>query len=115
MRFMTLWRPAETASPPTEKLMSEMNALIAEMTQAGVLISTGGWDPRGPSTIVRRAGGEVTVTDGPFAEAKELIAGYAIIEVASHEEAIRWTRRFLSVAGDGSSEVRALFGPPPTE
>jgi hypothetical protein len=77
-----------------------------------VLIDTGGWDPKSPATVIHRSGEHITVTDGPYAEAKEVIAGFAIMEVASREELIEWSTRFIQIAGDGFSEIRELPGPP---
>ncbi len=110
MRFMTLWRPGPRANPPTEKMMAEMNKLIDEMLKVGVMIQSGGWDPASPCTLFKSADGKVTVTDGPYTETKELIAGFAILEVKSKAEAIEWGRRFLKIAGDGTSEMRELVG-----
>jgi hypothetical protein len=110
MIFMSLWRPAKSPNPPSEKHMAEMNALIEEMTQAGVLLKTGGWDPSSPCTVLKSTSGKVTVTDGPYAESKELIAGFAILDVKSKDEAIAWGKRFLSIAGEGTSEMRRLGG-----
>ena len=88
--------------------MAEMGKLIDEMTKAGVLLSTEGCQPSAKGARVRLSGGKVTVTDGPFTETKELVAGFAMIQVKSKDEAIEWTRRFLRVAGDGESEIRQL-------
>lgn len=60
---------------------------------------------------MRRSGTTLTVTDGPFAETKEAIGGFALFETKSKEEAIEWTKRFLKVAGDGESEIRPLYEP----
>jgi hypothetical protein len=95
-------------------MMTEMNKLISEMSKAGVLIQTGGWDPNSPCTILKSTSGKVTVTDGPYTEAKELIAGFAIFEAKSKDEAIEWGTRFLRIAGDGTSEMRPL-GDAPTK
>jgi hypothetical protein len=108
MRFMSLWRPGPNANPPTEKMVLEMNTLIGEMSKAGVMIQNGGWSPASPCTILKSASGKVTVTDGPYTEAKELIAGFAILEVQSKAEAIEWGTFFLKIAGDGTSEMRQL-------
>ncbi|MEP6574409.1 MAG: YciI family protein, partial [Gemmatimonadota bacterium] len=81
MRYMSLWRPGKNANPPTEQLFAEMGQLIGEMSKAGILVSTGGWDPASPFFTVKMSNGKVTVTDGPYAEAKEVVAGFAIIEV----------------------------------
>jgi hypothetical protein len=85
-----------------------MGKLIEEMTKAGVLLATEGCQPSSKGARVRLSGGRITVTDGPFTETKELVAGFAMIQVKSKDEAIEWTRRFLKVAGDGESEIRQL-------
>ena len=85
-----------------------MGALIEDMTKAGVLLATEGCQPSSKGARVRLSKGKLTVTDGPFAETKELIGGFAIIQAKSKEEAIEWTKRFLKVAGDGESEIRLL-------
>jgi hypothetical protein len=113
MRYMTLYKPGmESDRPPTEQEMAAMGELIDRMTRAGVLITTDGLQPSSKGTRVRISNGKFTVTDGPFAETKELIAGYAIIEVASKEEAIKWTKVFLEVVGEGESEIRLMHGEP---
>jgi hypothetical protein len=89
-------------------MMAEMHALIEEMTAKQVLVMTGGWNPASPSTVVKNSDGKLSVTDGPFAEAKELIAGYCIFDVATHDDALEWTRRFIRIAGDGAAEIRPL-------
>lgn len=113
MRFLTIYRPSDTRKvegglPPSEQEMAAMGAFIGELAQAGVLLATDGLMSSAKGAMVRQEKGTVTVTDGPFTETKELIAGFAIIEVASKDEAVALTRRFLEVAGDGSSEVRQM-------
>jgi hypothetical protein len=112
MRFLTIYKAAETGQPPTQQHMDDMNRLIQEMISAGTLISTEGCLPTALGARVRRDGDTVTVTDGPFTEAKEVVGGFAIIEAASKEHAIELTRRFLAVAGDGESEIRQLYEVP---
>ena len=73
MRFMTLWRPGKKSNANTPQMQAEMGKLIEEMTKSGQLLQTGGWDPNGPRTVVTNTGNEMNVTDGPFAEAKEMI------------------------------------------
>lgn len=73
------------------------------------MLAAGGLAPRAPGTKVTYAAGKLTVIDGPFAEAKELIGGWALMEERDKDEPIEWTRRFLSVAGDGESMIRELF------
>jgi len=109
MRFMCLYKPSQREGvPPSQQELAEMGKLIEEMIRAGVLIATEGCQPSSKGARVRLSGGKFTVTDGPFTEAKELIAGFALIEASSKEEAIEWTKHFLSVAGDGESEIRLL-------
>jgi hypothetical protein len=120
MRFMTLYKPGkESDAPPTQQEMADMGQLIEEMAKAGVLIATDGLQPSSKGARVRISGGKFTVTDGPFTETKELVAGYAIIQVKSKEEAIELTKRFLKVVGEGESEIRLMhetpaFGPEST-
>ncbi len=107
MRFLCLYKPAAAeGAPPTEQEMSEMGKFIDELEKAGVLLSTEGCLPSSTGARVRRTDGKFTVIDGPFAEAKELVGGIAIIQVGSKDEAIELTKRFLNVAGDGESEIR---------
>ena len=92
--------------------MARMGAFIEEAIQAGVLLSTEGCLPTSLGMRVRREDGKVTVTDGPFAEAKEVVGGFAIMLLDSKEDALDWTRRFLEVAGDGVCELRQLYEVP---
>jgi len=104
-----LYKPAKKEGvPPSQHEMAEMGKLIDEMTKAGVLLATEGCQPSSKGARVRLSGGRITVTDGPFTETKELVAGFAMIKVKSKDEAIEWTRRFLNVAGDGESEIREV-------
>jgi hypothetical protein len=96
-------------TPPTETVMAEMAAYVEEMTQAGVLLATGGLAPAG--THVSASGGNVTITDGPFTEAKEAIVSFALIEARSKEEAIELSRRFWKIIGDGEADIQQVFGP----
>ncbi|MEU4237665.1 YciI family protein [Actinoplanes sp. NPDC026619] len=107
MRFLMIQKPSDTQ--PDEKLFADMAAFIDEMTAAGVLLATGGLEPGG--VTMSSVGDEITVTDGPFAEAKEAAAGFALVEVGSREEAIELARRFRKVVGDGESTIQQVFGP----
>jgi hypothetical protein len=91
--------------------MEEMGKLIQEMTESGTLIATDGLQPSSKGTRVGISGGKFTVIDGPFAETKELIAGYAIVEAQSKAEAIELAKRFLKVVGKGESEIRLMHEP----
>ena len=116
MRFMTLYKPGrEVDGPPREAELAALGQLIEEMTKAGVLIATDGLAPSSEGARVRISDAGFTVTDGPFAETKELVAGYAIIEVESKQEAIALAKRFLRVMGEGESEIRLMHQGPNCE
>ena len=112
MKFLTVYKAAETGVPPTPEKIAEMGQLIDEMRTKGVLLSTEGCLPSALGARVRLSGGKLTTTDGPFTESKEVIGGFALIEVPSKAEALRWTERFLRVAGDGESEIRQIYDGP---
>lgn len=116
MRFMTIWKTSrelvDDERGPTPEEIARMGAFIEELTREGVLISTDGLQSSAKGARVRSDGGKITVTDGPFVEAKELVGGFAIIDVPSKAAAIEVTRRFLAVAGDGESEVRQMYDGP---
>jgi len=99
----------EAATPPTPELMAEMGKFIGEAMQAGVLVATGTLQPRG--TRLKLFGGKFTVTDGPFIELKELLGGWALLRVKSLDEAIEWSKRFLTIVGEGESEIVQVIGP----
>jgi hypothetical protein len=82
---------------------------MEEVTKAGVLVASEGLTPSSKGKRVRVSEGKVNVIDGPFAETKEVIASYALLEVKSMAEAIEWTTRFLDVLGGGECELRPLF------
>ena len=109
MRFLSMIRIDETAGQvPGEQLMADMGKLIEELTRTGQLVSTAGLRPTSEGVRLRR-GGKLTALDGPFAETKEVIGGYAILEAQSKAEAVELTRRFLEAHGsnwDIECEVR---------
>ncbi|MEU3164750.1 YciI family protein [Streptosporangium sp. NPDC006930] len=109
MRFLMTTRASDDMAPPTEAMHAEMAAFVEEMTQAGVVLATGGLDPAG--THISSSAGEITVTDGPFTEAKEAIVSFALVEVRSKEEAIELSRRFWKIVGDGEGDIQQVFGP----
>jgi len=115
MRFLGLLKAdkhSESGAPPSKELMEKMGKFIEEITKAGVLVSTAGLQPSSEGARVRVSGGKVTVTDGPFAETKELVASYALLETKTMKEAIDWTTRFLKVLGEGECEIRPLYEAP---
>ena len=115
MKFLTMVKSAENAGPPPAELMTAMGRLIEDAAKAGVLVETGGLLPSAMGARVRLSGGKVTVMDGPFTEAKEVIGGYAIFNVKSKQEAIEWVKRFIELhkehwkGWEGESEIRQLM------
>ena len=108
MRFLSVYKTAETGVPPTQEEMATMGKLIEEGMKAGWLLALEGCMPSATGARVRKAGGKTVVTDGPFAETKELIGGLAILQANSKEHAIELTKYFLSHAADGECELRQL-------
>jgi hypothetical protein len=109
MRFLSIYKTAERTVPPTPEEMESMGKLIEEGMKAGWLVSTEGCLPSALGARVRRDGGKVTISDGPFTESKELVGGFAILQVNSKQEAIELSKKFLSVAGGGECELRQLY------
>ena len=113
MRFLCVYKPTQAEGmPPTPEEMATMGKLIEEGMKSGKLLMAEGCLPSAMGARVRQANGKVIVTDGPFAEAKEVIGGLAIIQASSKQEAIEYTKEFLKVAGDGESEIRQLYEVP---
>ena len=118
MRFMTLVKSAETPTPPPQALMDAIGKLGVEAAGKGVMVEMGGLLPTAMGARVRLAGGKLTVTDGPFTEAKEVIGGFAVYAVTSKEEALEWTRRFMALhqehwkGWEGEVELRQMYDPP---
>ena len=110
MKFLCIYKPGKPeGTPPTQEEMAKMGKLVEEWFQNGRLLATEGCLPSALGARVRRSGGKFTVTDGPFTEAKEIIGGFAIIQAASKQEAIEYTKEFLDVAGDGETEIRQVW------
>ena len=115
MRYMIIVKAtadSEAGVMPDESLFAAMAKYHEELAKAGVLLDATGLHPSSKGWRIRYAGGKRTVVDGPFAETKELIAGYTLIQVRSREEAMEWARRFPAPFGeqaDGEIEVRQLF------
>ncbi len=116
MRFMTLVKSAENAGPPPKALMDAIWKLGEEATKTGTLVQMGGLAPSFMGARVRLSKDQLIVKDGPFAEAKEVIGGFAVYEVQSKEEAVEVTRRFLDLhrehwpGWEGEVEIRQIFG-----
>ena len=117
MRFMMMVRHAENLGVPPQELMDAIAMLSEEAVKAGTMLGSGGLAPTAQSTRVRVSNGQLTVTDGPFAEAKEVVGGYAQFELKSREEAIEGAVRFMELhkkywpGWEGETEIRQIFGP----
>ena len=116
MRVMVIIKAnkeSEAGVMPSEKLLTDMGKFNEELVNAGVMLDGEGLHPSSKARRVRFSGGNRIVTDGPFAETRELIAGYWIWKVNSMDEAIEWVKRIPfdpdSVEGDGEVEVRQIF------
>jgi len=115
MRFLSMIRIDENSGRvPSEQLMSDMGRLIDEMTREGTLVRTAGLRPTKEGVRVRLRNGKLSTIDGPFAETKEVIGGFAILEAESIKEATELTKRFLRIHGDEwniECEIRQMDGP----
>jgi hypothetical protein len=113
MRFISIFTHEPVNRPPTQAEMAAMGKLIEDAMKEGWLLSTEGVSFGSTGIRVHRsADGKVVVTDGPFAEAKEVIGGYALLKAESKEEIVKHTKRFLEVAGQGTCEIYALYEMP---
>jgi hypothetical protein len=116
MRYLVLLKGTQPDGPPPAGLLEAIMSLGEEASRAGAMLDNGGFAPSSAGARVRLAGGDVSVTDGPFTEAKEMIS-YAVYDVRSREEAVEWTSRFLTLHRDrwpgweGEAEVLKVFGP----
>lgn len=114
MRFMVLRladKDTEASVMPSEELLTAMGKYMEELARAGVLLGGEGLHPSSRGARVEFKGGKPTVIDGPFAEAKELIAGYTMLQVKSEEEALEWVKRWPGLDGGGNVrlEIRRVF------
>ena len=117
MRFMMIVKHAEKQGPPPKQLMDAIAKIAEEASKAGTMLGNGGLGTTALGARVRVSGGQVTVTDGPFTEAKEVIGGYAQFELKSKEEAVKSAVAFMELhkkhwpGWEGETEVRQMFGP----
>ena len=112
MRFMIMVpasKESEAGVLPDKKIFAEMGKFNEEMVKAGVMLAAEGLHPTSKGARIKFSGGKTTVIDGPFTESKELIASYALFQVATMAEATEWTTRFLEVLGGGEVELRPVF------
>ena len=113
MRFMNIvkaTKDSEAGAKPSKQLLTDMGKYNEELAKAGILLAGDGLHPSSKGARVRFSGKKRTVIDGPFAETKELIAGYWIWQVKSKQEAIDWVKRCPNpMPGDSEIEIRQLF------
>jgi hypothetical protein len=114
MRFFCIYKPdpSHIGRMPEPEHLARIGKFIDGMVQSGVLLATEGFQPDAKDARVRLSNGRLTVTDGPFTEAKEVIGGFALLELRSREEAIENAKRFLEVMGGGESEIHQLGDAP---
>jgi hypothetical protein len=116
MRYLVTLKAAQPAGPPPPELMEAIMALGGEATNAGALLDTAGLRPSAAGARVEVSGGQMNITDGPFAEAKEMIS-YALYDVRTKEEAVEWAARFMRLHRDlwagweGTADVLKVMGP----
>jgi hypothetical protein len=117
MRFMMIVKHAESSGRPPKELMEAIAKLSEEESKAGTMIGSGGLGPTALGARVRLSAGRVSVIDGPFTEAKEIVGGYAQFELKSKQEAVEGAVRFMELhkkhwpGWEGETEVRQMFGP----
>src|SRR6185295_10966390 len=117
MRFMMLVKHAENSAPPPKELMDAMEKLAAEAIKSGAMLESGGLAGTATSSRVRLSRGQLTTTDGPFTESKEVVGGFAIFELKSKKEAIESAQVFMDLhrkhwpGWEGETEIRQIYGP----
>jgi hypothetical protein len=114
-RYMLLRKAdpqTESGKPLPSEIAAKLGKLMGELSQSGVLLQAEALQPSSKGVRLKFAGGERTITDGPFAEAKELIAGFCVVEVETLEEAIHWSTRFANCIGDVDVDIRLANEPP---
>jgi len=109
MKFLSMYKSVERNTPPSQEEMAKMGKLVEEGMKAGWLLATEGCLPTALGARVRKSDGKVTVTDGPFTEAKEVVGGFAILRANSKAEAIQLAKDFLQSVGDGECELRQIY------
>ena len=117
MRFMMIVKHAENQGPPPKALLDAITKVADEAVKNGAMLGNGGLGPTSQGARVRLSGGRVTVIDGPFTEAKEVIGGYAQLELKSKQEAVESAVEFMELhkkywpGWEGETEVRQMFDP----
>ncbi len=109
MRFLSICKNVERNTPPSPEEMAAMGKVVEQGFKEGWLLATEGCMPSKFGARVRRSGSHISVTDGPFTEAKEIVGGFAILKANSKEEAIQMAKDFLKFAGEGECELRQIY------
>jgi hypothetical protein len=109
MKFLLTYQQNPDLPPPTEAKMAAIGELTQRNMAAGIVLMTGGLVRPSKGIQLRCDKGKVSVTDGPFAETKELIDGFALVEASSREHAIALATEFMEIAGDGTGEILQVF------
>lgn len=107
MRYLMMTMRDETEATPDEAMFAEMGKFVAELSASGILVASGGLDPAG--TELTYQDGEITVTDGPYAEAKETVGGFALVDVRDKDELNEVARRFFAITGNGVSRIHQVY------
>jgi hypothetical protein len=117
MRFMMMVKHPEVSGPPPKALMDAIDKITQEAINNKTLVVAGGLMPLAQSNAVKISGGKLSVIDGPFSEAKEVVGGFAIFDLKSKEEALEGAKQFMELhrqhwpGWEGTTEVRQMFGP----
>jgi hypothetical protein len=117
MRFMMMVKHPEISGPPPKALMDAIDKITQEAINNKTLVVAGGLMPLAQSNAVKISGGKLSVIDGPFSEAKEVVGGFAIFDLKSKEEALEGAKQFMELhrqhwpGWEGTTEVRQMFGP----
>jgi hypothetical protein len=111
MKFLMTYAQNPDVPPPTPEQFAAIGAFTERNIRSGVVVMTGGLVRPSRGVQLRCESGKVSITDGPFAETKELIDGFALVEVGSRDEAITLASEFMQLAGDGTGEVLQIFDP----
>jgi hypothetical protein len=111
MKFLMTYQSIPGAPPPTFEQMKKLGEFTEKHVKNGTVVMTGGLVRPTRGTQIRCEGGKASITDGPFTESKELIDGFALVQVKSKDEALQIAREFMEVAGDGTGEILQVFEP----
>ena len=109
MQFLVMDPGAEPNKPLSPEKGVEMGKFMSESYKAGIVVANGGLPPKG--SRIKLHNGKISITDGPFVETKEMVLGFAVIQVDSREEAVKWTTRLREFAGEGETSLIQVYGP----